>query len=879
MKMETTKVSYQGWARFWAADLHVHTPGSRDAREEDFGTPDDIVKAAIAAGLDVIAVTDHNTANWCEPIAAAAASFPLVVLPGFELSTPQGHLLGLWEEGTSPSILEDVLTTVGIKRAQQGALDVVTTMSMIDCAKEIEEAGGMAIAAHIDKERGILTQPVQTFVNQILREECIRAFEYVLEETPRTVKNKLGDARLPAFVQSSDTYDAALSRHALSGIGLRRTWFKAARPDLTGLRHAVDDPELRIELTDPWLSDSHPTVDAVSIDGGFLAGTTIELSPDLNSLLGGTGAGKSLVLEAVRFALEQQVDGAVFRTIYDEVNGRLQKALGEGTEVAVEIRLASGRYRVKRTFTQKGSRASVEQDVDGDWVQIDRVPSDLIPIAAFSQGEILEYARQPVGRVGLIDVHLDLSSIESKIQQCEQSLRANAINLVKAREGVDQLRIKAARVDELKERERTLSALFDEDLVKEQRLWTAERASLKSLADEADGVRFTRPPATDEVVARITPAHETKFEQIQAARNLYIQAIDEAEISINTVLEAYRGSINSTREEIDAEFQVFESQVDQRLEKAGKSSLSAIRRELESVQGDLTAASQAAEDSSKIARPRLQALESERENYLQSLKESRDERRALRRVRVRELNRKTASFVKIDIPAKGDTSAFRTALDSIKTGSRVRDTVLDVIAEHIHPYRFARALWDGKLSSLNPLPEGVDAADISRLHTNIADRNYWTQLLDVQQLDTPDTLNVKFKKPEGGDYVSIEDLSHGQKCTAILVILLADGDSPVLIDQPEDALHAPWIEDYLVDRLRELRGSRQYVFATRSAGLVVSADAEQLITMHASATKGAVEAVGSLERHDLNKLALHHLEGGKIPFGRRTQKLRSSLDS
>ena len=83
------------------------------------------------------------------------------------------------------------------------------------------------------------------------------------------------------------------------------------------------------------------------------------------------------------------------------------------------------------------------------------------------------------------------------------------------------------------------------------------------------------------------------------------------------------------------------------------------------------------------------------------------------------------------------------------------------------------------------------------------------QLLDAQLIETPDVLNVKFRKPEGRDYVNIEDLSHGQKCTAILVILLADGVTPVLIDQPEDALHAPWIEEYLVDRLRQLRGSRQ----------------------------------------------------------------------
>ena len=117
----------------------------------------------------------------------------------------------------------------------------------------------------------------------------------------------------------------------------------------------------------------------------------------------------------------------------------------------------------------------------------------------------------------------------------------------------------------------------------------------------------------------------------------------------------------------------------------------------------------------------------------------------------------------------------------------------------------------------------------------IDERDLWQELLELQLIDRPDVLTVKFKKPEDGTYAAIEKFAHGQRCTAILIILLADGHTPVIVDQPEDALHAPWIEDYLVDRLRALRGSRQYIFATRSPGIVVSGDAEQIITMQATA--------------------------------------------
>jgi hypothetical protein len=148
----------------------------------------------------------------------------------------------------------------------------------------------------------------------------------------------------------------------------------------------------------------------------------------------------------------------------------------------------------------------------------------------------------------------------------------------------------------------------------------------------------------------------------------------------------------------------------------------------------------------------------------------------------------------------------------------------------------------------------------------------------VQTLDLHDGLSVEFRKHANDGYVPIERLAHGQKCTAILIIALADGTDPLIIDQPEDALHAPWIEEYLAAKLRDLRGGRQYIFATRSPGLVVSADTEMTITLTSDAKNGVVEATSSQERHDLNALTLYHLEGGPVPFKRRTVKLGSSMN-
>src|SRR5215208_2606093 len=79
--------------RFRKIDLHVHTPASSDMHESwKSATPADVVRIAQEANLDAIAITDHNSVSWCESVLRAAQESPLVVFPGVEISTSEGHL-------------------------------------------------------------------------------------------------------------------------------------------------------------------------------------------------------------------------------------------------------------------------------------------------------------------------------------------------------------------------------------------------------------------------------------------------------------------------------------------------------------------------------------------------------------------------------------------------------------------------------------------------------------------------------------------------------------------------------------------------------------------------------------------------------------------
>ena len=105
----------------YRVDLHLHTAASPDGRSSLEG----IAKAAKAAGLDAIAVTDHDL---CTPVPAALDG--VLLIPGCEVSTAAGHITGLFLERPLP------LEALGHLPAPEAAVEA------------IREAGGLAVLAH-----------------------------------------------------------------------------------------------------------------------------------------------------------------------------------------------------------------------------------------------------------------------------------------------------------------------------------------------------------------------------------------------------------------------------------------------------------------------------------------------------------------------------------------------------------------------------------------------------------------------------------------------------------------------------------------------------------------------------------------------------------
>src|SRR5687768_13495175 len=96
-----------GGAQFWRADLHIHSYGDGGSYDvTDTGmTPENIIDAAIADRLHVISIADHNAVgNIRRAVQHSQGKGNILVVPGVELSTLQGHLLVYFE---TPDQLED----------------------------------------------------------------------------------------------------------------------------------------------------------------------------------------------------------------------------------------------------------------------------------------------------------------------------------------------------------------------------------------------------------------------------------------------------------------------------------------------------------------------------------------------------------------------------------------------------------------------------------------------------------------------------------------------------------------------------------------------------------------------------------------------------
>jgi len=167
---------------WYTMDLHLHTPASEDYLQPEIGYLD-ILKQAEKKGLDIIAFTDHNTVagyrrmqeeidqlNMLQQLKRLLPEEKtrlkeykrllkkILVLPGFEFTATFGfHILAIFPEDKPVRDIEHLLLALNIpsEKLDEGSVTVGASVDVLTAYKSIDEAGGMAIAAHANSNNGV----------------------------------------------------------------------------------------------------------------------------------------------------------------------------------------------------------------------------------------------------------------------------------------------------------------------------------------------------------------------------------------------------------------------------------------------------------------------------------------------------------------------------------------------------------------------------------------------------------------------------------------------------------------------------------------------------------------------------------------------------
>ncbi|MGD8731348.1 MAG: hypothetical protein PVH92_05670, partial [Anaerolineales bacterium] len=178
-----TKRRSKGASKQWRLmDLHLHTPASSDYQDPDISYLD-ILRRSEVRGLDIIAFTDHNTVAGYSQMMEEIEQLSmleklerltdaesdrlkeyrrlldkLLVLPGFEFTATLGfHILAIFPEDKNLREIEHLLLSLEIPSDEldKGSSTVGATSDVLTAYRLIDEAGGLAIAAHANSTNGV----------------------------------------------------------------------------------------------------------------------------------------------------------------------------------------------------------------------------------------------------------------------------------------------------------------------------------------------------------------------------------------------------------------------------------------------------------------------------------------------------------------------------------------------------------------------------------------------------------------------------------------------------------------------------------------------------------------------------------------------------
>ncbi|MFQ5684576.1 MAG: TrlF family AAA-like ATPase [Candidatus Binatia bacterium] len=869
-------------ARFYRCALQVNTFAylKRHSKKINFSSEDSYNQAMIQAckdhGIEVIAVTDHYSVSTAESLWKVARAAGLHVFPGFEAVTKEGvHFLCLFDPHKEVIALERVLGDCGIHQEDKGSPP--GKYDVIEFLAECRKWEAVCVAAHVTSDGGLLrTLSGQSRINAWQSPDLLAcSLPGPVEDAPANLRpilenkdpNHRRDRRI-AIINAQDVSSPQdLEKQGAS------CWIKMSDLSVEGLRQAFLDPGSRIRLaSDPPLEE-HAEFVAVGWQGGFLDGAAVNFNENLNVLIGGRGAGKSTVVESLRYVLGLEALADDARKSHE---GIIRHVLKSGTKISLLVRShrpAKREYLIERTIPNP----AVVRDQMGKVLSL--TPADVMPrTEVYGQHELSELTKSPEKLTRLLErfVERDENVLRRKSEIIRELGRSRS-RLLEARNEIKQIEERLGLLPALEETLKTFQEAGLEERLKEQSLLVREERVLKTVPDRImpyrellDQLRralpidraFLSAKALEglpgrEILREADIVLETLGRELKEIADQLTRVLDKADQELARVRghwEERKRSVQTAYENILRELQ--KSKVD------GEEFIR-LRRQIEELRP--------LKERQVILERTGREHQDHRRNLLVEWEDLKSEEfRQLGRA-ANKVSRQLAGRVRVSVvPAGNREPLFKLLRDQV--GGRLSEAFE---ALEKHPDLSLKEFADACLTGRDAVRQkfGVPPTQADRLAQAPPE-----VIMQIEEIDLSPTPKVELNTAQERQppiWQMLESLSTGQKATAVLLLLLLESDAPLVVDQPEDDLDNRFITDGVVPKMREEKQRRQFVFATHNANIPVLGDAELIIGLSpVGEAKAEIyrEHLGSIDARPVRELVEEVLEGGKEAFEIRRLK-------
>ncbi|WP_438356664.1 TrlF family AAA-like ATPase [Staphylococcus epidermidis] len=649
---------------------------------------------------------------------------------------------------------------------------------------------------------------------------------------------------------------------------------KMSKLNFESFKLAFRDPDARVKLnSDINNKFPHSSIDKIKISMGYLDNLSLDLSSNLNTIIGGRGTGKSTLIELIRYALDIAPTSQNTNTSFENI---CKSNLGIGGKVELIV-TSHAQYGKQFKIIKRYNEDPIIKDIDNNVSNY--TVKDILPnIEVYSQNEIIDLTTNENAKLNILNRFLDKDDRSNdKKEEIKTNLHSNSKSLIKAKEDLENLQEKINQLPKLKEKLKHFNELgIGKKLEVQGKISREEQyiQNTKQIIEDNDisitniilpfNENYNQQIKHVEIfdsIKNITDNHNKKLKEI---KSMFTDLKDTTQNEIEKIYNVWKEKKKNIEKEINRAIKSLDD-----IEGKTKED---IAHEYTETQKQITSIEPLETQLSRV-KTSIETLENERIQLKEDLKEIFDEQlKNLNRCVKKINNRYLKKQVNIKIQPYANVNNL---IEFLKEENGLGDSTLKWIKNH-QSFNFPKFIKLIKDRDSEAIYEEYKDSGLKKHTADILSNMLYERILKLESIELENIIDIRLNVGSDKDtkFRSLNHLSKGQQCTAILNLLTLSNNDPLLVDQPEDNLDNSFITNNLVENIRKLKINRQFIFATHNANIPVFGDAELIVTMENENGQGSVnnENLGSIDNTLVRNSVIQILEGGDVAFKMRKNK-------